>query len=861
MALVLADRVRESTNTAGTGTVTLTGAVTGFASFAEQIGDGNTTYYTITDATSWEVGVGTYSANTLSRDTVLDSSNAGAKINFAVGLKDVFVTLPAEKVATTDTLGTMSTQNADNVAITGGSISGVSGLVTSVTGTAPVVSSGGTTPAISMAAATTSVSGYLTSTDWNNFNNKGSGSITSVATAGTVNGITLTGGPITTTGTVTLGGTLDLSSPPAIGATAPSSGAFTYGSTNSTTNTTPALSYNASNSAFVNGATVAGSYLQNVMQNKSSAANSSTNFAVSNNLGTDSTYYGEFGMNSSGFSSGTPSDFFSINNGIYFSGHDGDLSIGSGNGFKTYITWGTAGDKAHVVNASGAIGLNTNITGTSNFGTSGQVLTSAGSAATPTWTTTGTVTSVSGTGTVNGLSLSGTVTNSGNLTFGGTLDLSSPPAIGGTAAAAGTFTTLIGGGGSANYEQITGGATTKAVQFQSLGSDAAVSLAIQSKGTGAIDLAAGSSGVNISNGGTVTALTRTSIGSGYTGFPSIAISAPTTAGGVQATATPQLVAASGTVVSGGSGYTLNDVLTVTTSGGSSGITLTVTGVSGGVVTTASANSSGLTTIPSGTVSVSGGTGSGATFNLLYVIGATITITAAGSGYVEQPTVTFSGGGGSGAAAYATVGGTSVFRGLGATTNFANPAGNVLTLFNPQSGTSTVSAVTIANGGTAQIYPSATGGDLAVSSNGTGNIRFLTAVNSYEQLRVSNTTSAVNYVQVTGGVTGNPATVTASAQGSDANVNMRLTPKGTGTLLTATAATILDGTAIPAGGTAGAGYKLSSTANFGIFFGSGAPTLAAAKGSLYMRSDGSSTATRMYINTDGSTTWTNVVTAA
>jgi len=123
------------------------------------------------------------------------------------------------------------------------------------------------------------------------------------------------------------------------------------------------------------------------MQNKSGTAGASTNFAVSNDLGTDSTYYGEFGMNSSVFSSGTPSDFFSLNNGIYFSGHDGDLSIGSGNGYKTYLAWGTVGQSAHVINASGALGLNTNITGTTNFGTSGQVLTSGGSAATPTWNT------------------------------------------------------------------------------------------------------------------------------------------------------------------------------------------------------------------------------------------------------------------------------------------------------------------------------------------------------------------------------------------------------------------------------------------------------------------------------------------
>ena len=190
-----------------------------------------------------------------------------------------------------------------------------------------------------------------------------------------------------------------------IGATTASTGIFTYASTTSYTSTTPALSYNASNSCFVNGATVSGSYLQNIMQNKSATAGASTNFAVSNNLGTDSTYYGEFGMNSSVFSASTPADYFSINNGVYYSGHDGDISIGSGNGYKTYLAWGTTGQSAHVINVTGAIGLNTNLgttpalSGTTNFGTSGQVLTSGGSAATPTWTTpaTGTVTSVTGT--------------------------------------------------------------------------------------------------------------------------------------------------------------------------------------------------------------------------------------------------------------------------------------------------------------------------------------------------------------------------------------------------------------------------------------------------------------------------------
>ena len=159
----------------------------------------------------------------------------------------------------------------------------------------------------------------------------------------------------------------------------------------STTSTTPNLSFNASNSGFTSGASVSGSYLQTIIQNKSGTAGASTNYVLSNDLGTDSTYYGEFGMNSSVYSSGTPSDFFSINNGIYFSGHDGDLSVGSGNGYKTYLTWGTVGQSAHVINASGALGFSTNLgttpalSGTTGFGTSGQVLTSAGSSAAPTW--------------------------------------------------------------------------------------------------------------------------------------------------------------------------------------------------------------------------------------------------------------------------------------------------------------------------------------------------------------------------------------------------------------------------------------------------------------------------------------------
>ena len=99
MSLVLADRVRETTTSTGTGTITLGGAVQGFQRFSV-LGDGNTTYYTIQGTIQWEVGIGTYSANTLTRDTVLDSSSAGALVDFSGGSKDVFVTLPAERAIT-----------------------------------------------------------------------------------------------------------------------------------------------------------------------------------------------------------------------------------------------------------------------------------------------------------------------------------------------------------------------------------------------------------------------------------------------------------------------------------------------------------------------------------------------------------------------------------------------------------------------------------------------------------------------------------------------------------------------------------------------------------------------------------------
>lgn len=105
MAFIFADRVKESTTTTGTGTVNLDGAATGYQTFVAGIGNSNSCYYCIAGqgSSEWEVGVGTVtsgSPDTLSRDSVLASSNSGSLVNFSAGTKDVFVTYPAAAVAT-----------------------------------------------------------------------------------------------------------------------------------------------------------------------------------------------------------------------------------------------------------------------------------------------------------------------------------------------------------------------------------------------------------------------------------------------------------------------------------------------------------------------------------------------------------------------------------------------------------------------------------------------------------------------------------------------------------------------------------------------------------------------------------------
>jgi len=344
-----------------------------------------------------------------------------------------------------------------------------------------------------------------------------------------------------------------------------------------------------------------------------------------------------------------------------------------------------------------------------------------------------------------------------------------------------------------NYVQVTGAATTKGTIISSQGSDSNISSVFQSKGTGAIDLAAGSSGVNISNGGTVTAITHTAGGFSYTSVPSVVISAPTTAGGVQATATVSVQATSSTSVSsGGTGYTVGDVLTVSGGTYATQSQFTVATVSAGVITGITITTAGsYSVVPSSPASVTGGTGSGATLSMLWSVrSGTFVITNAGSGYVEQPTVTFSGGGGSGAAAYASVGSGATIRSIGSgavkVTNqaFTFETPDSITSGNPvfiirdsashdswyQMGPSSSQAFLVSKGNAnASAY---------LGANGSGSVRFTTNGDSItEQMRVAHTASAVNYVQVTGAATG--STPIISVQGSDAAITGAIQTKGGG----------------------------------------------------------------------------------
>ena len=328
----------------------------------------------------------------------------------------------------------------------------------------------------------------------------GTGVVTALGVnTGSAGAFVVNGGALGTpsSGTVTnLTGTASININGTVGATTRNSGDFTTLSANTVTSTTPVLSFNAANTIASFGSTTAGSYNQLVIQNKSGTAGASVNYVLSNDLGTDSSYYGEFGMNSSVFSASTPADFFSINNSVYFSAHDGDVTVGSGNGFKTYLAWGTVGQSAHVINASGALGFSTNLgttpalSGTTGFGTSGQVLTSQGSAAAPTWSTPSANVSSFSAGTTG---LTPSTATTGAVTLAGTLNV----ANGGTG-----ITSFGTGVATALGQNVTGSGSIVLATSPTL-----VTPALGTPASGVVTNLTGTASININ--GTVGATTAT----------------------------------------------------------------------------------------------------------------------------------------------------------------------------------------------------------------------------------------------------------------------------------------------------------------------------------------------------------------
>ena len=824
MTLALNDRVQQTGTANTTVSFTLSGSVTGFQTFAV-IGNGNTTYYGATDTSgNWEVGIGTYSTTgpTLTRTTILASSNSGSAVTFP-GAVTVFVTYPAEKSVNLDSSGNVSALGTVSSGTWQGSTIGVGYGGTGVTassgansvvlrdaygnvnfnsytvGLTVVPVTGGTTTLTQSSTwyqvftgagtqtvvlpqanllpvgfayfVATNCTGGLTIKDnagttvdttvtgnigyfflvdnstsagsWANYNllpptydfgaaaaNFGNAAISSAVWNGTAIG-TAYGGtglsgatPFTSGGAVYANSATTLTSgtlPVTAGGTgvaSVTSGYIPYGAGTSALASSSSLQFNGTylvvgGTTPLGGATnpitafssSANNYVQTYVYNALNDTNASADLIAYADNSTDAHGWVDVGFTSSSYAS-TDYTVTGANEAYVF----GSAPSGAGaTGNLVYATDSTGSANAHQWYVGGFA---------QNKNAWKMQLTSTG------------------------LQVAGNA---------------------------------VIGSGVANNTTIAGAATGLATTISATGSDTNVAAAIRSKGTGAIDLAAGSSGVNISNGGTVTAITVTASGTSYTSIPSCAVTAPTTAGGVQATATPVMFSGAATIAGGGTGYTVNDVLTVTGGTYTAQATYTVTAVSGGVITAVSRTTgAGYSVLPSNPVSVTGGTGTGATLNLTWTVGNP-TITNAGSGYVEQPTVSFSGGGGSGAAAYATVGGISVIRSLGGALDFYTP--NQQTAFRIQDyAGSAGTGYWTAFGGNATPILRSTGASSGAIQTSTGVPLQFGTNNGVEQFRISHTASAVNYVQVTGAAT--TASPTVSAQGSDANIVLRVASKGT-----------------------------------------------------------------------------------
>jgi len=219
MAFITADRVKDTSTTTGTGNITVSGSAPfGYRTFSTVLSVGDTFYYAIQGQSTaeWEIGVGTYaSTNQFARTTVLASSASGNAVSFSSGTKNVFITLAATR--------TLQLKSSDTP--TAGSIPYGDGSTLSY-------SSVGT-------AGQVLLSGGSGSPTWSS---AGTGSVTSVAVSGGTTGLTTSGGPVTTSGTITIAGTLATANGGTGGTATPTAGTIPYG-------TGTAIAYSAAGTA------------------------------------------------------------------------------------------------------------------------------------------------------------------------------------------------------------------------------------------------------------------------------------------------------------------------------------------------------------------------------------------------------------------------------------------------------------------------------------------------------------------------------------------------------------------------------------------------------------------------------------
>jgi hypothetical protein len=447
MALVVKDRVKETTTTTGTGTYTLAGAVQGFQSFGV-IGDGNTTYYAVTNGTDWEVGLGTYAASgtTLARTTILESSNSGNAVNWSAGSKDIFVTYPAERAVYLNGAGTavddldvttldVTTANITTANITAGTVTTtptsntdianklyVDSLVSSgihfhtpvrvespinlnatynngTSGVGATLTNAGTQVALVIDGVTLSVADrvliYQQTTQTQNgiytVTNVGSGSTNWVLTRAT----DADSYGLASPDTLGEGSTVFVQQG-ATGAgetyTCNTAGTITFGTTNITfAQVSSAQIYTAGTGLTLTGTQFS---LSNVGTAGTYGSASQVPVITTNAQGQVSSVTNtSIAIAGSAITSGTVAV---ANGGTGQSTYtDGQLLIGNTSGNTLTKATLTAGTGITVTNGNGSI----TVAATNN----------------------GTVTSVGGTGSVNGITLTGTVTSSGNLTLGGTL--------------------------------------------------------------------------------------------------------------------------------------------------------------------------------------------------------------------------------------------------------------------------------------------------------------------------------------------------------------------------------------------------------------------------------------------------------